>query len=102
MIKIRIGTVEKSWEEAGPGWINQEINRRRKNGEVVCARVSIDTPSAKMGLATPTCAAMECGGRPPNPLESRIFELWDERGLNRTDFAGGHLIAFLHRLRDLL
>jgi hypothetical protein len=38
----------------------------------------------------------------PNERERRIFDLWNERGLNQQDFMGGAVIAFFHQLRRLL
>lgn len=102
MITIKIGPGEATIEQADEGWINQQINRRRADGAVVCVQVSIQEPDVHMALATPTCAGNGGGGRPPNEREKQIFELWCDRGLDQRDFTGGSVIAFLHQLRRFL
>jgi hypothetical protein len=102
MITIKIGPVEATIEQADDAWINQQINRRRADGAVVCVQVSIQEPDVHMALSTPTCATNGGGGRAPNQRERRIFDLWSERGLDERDFTGGALVAFLHQLRRLV
>jgi hypothetical protein len=55
-----------------------------------------------MILTTPNCASSGGGGRTPNAQEKRIFDLWDKRSLNKPDFTGGNLIAFLKQLRQII
>ena len=102
MITIKIGSAETTIEQVDEPWINQQINRRRAEGAVVCVQVSIRTPDIDMRLSTPTCAWRGGGGRPPNQREKGIFDLWSARGLDQPDFTGGAVVAFLHQLRHLL
>ena len=102
MITIRIGSNERSYSDADAGWINQQINRRRHDGQLVCAQVVIDAAGVNMVLSTLACARSGGGGRPPNSRESSIFDLWNKRGLNSNDFNGGQLIAFLKQLPQFL
>ena len=95
MISIRIGAEEKELSSANESWINQTINGANAP---VCVQVAITQPGVGMILSTPTCAVGGGGGRPPNDLERFIFELWAKRGLNRPDFDGGNLIAFLKQV----
>ena len=102
MITIRIAATEVPLEEVDASWINQQINRRRADGAAVCVQVSIAERDANLLLRTPTCGNGAGGGRPPNAREQRVIDLWNERGLNRTDFNGGSVVAFVRQLRNLL
>lgn len=95
MISIRIGAEEKALSSPNlESWINQSINGA---GAQVCVQVRIEQPGVQIVLATPTCPR-GIGGRQPNDMEAFIFDLWDKRGLNRADFQGGNLIAFLKQM----
>lgn len=102
MITISIGPAQATIEQADEGWINQQIDRRRADGAVVCVQVTVDERDARLTLRTPTCSSNGGGGWNPNPREQRIYALWCERGLNQRDFSGGSVVAFLHQLRRLL
>lgn len=105
MIKIRIGEAERelgSASSADKSWINQQINRRRADGLSVCVRVIVKEGDLDRILSTPTCGASGGGGRPARPREKTVFNLWNQRGLNETDFTGGNLIAFLKQLKHIL
>lgn len=99
MITIRIGTEEKDIAQASPDWINQQINRRRDDGQLVCVRVTIREGELNMALSTPTCGPRGGKGRSPTTKEKAIFDLWEKRGLNDASFTGGDLVAFLKQLR---
>ncbi len=99
MVTVQIGTSgERRLEEADESWINQQINRRRAEGQPVCVRVSIQTDGLHMSLSTPSCAGNGGGGRAPNAREQQVFDLWQQRGLNSNDFTGGNVVAFLKQL----
>lgn len=102
MITVSIGPAQATIEQADKGWLNQQINRRRADGAVVCGQVHIQEQDVRVVLSTPACAANNGGWRPPNPREKRILDVWSERGLDRTDFTGGAVVAFLHQVRRLL
>lgn len=99
MIRIRIGDEERDYASADEQWINQQINRRRADGQVVCVRVTVRESGLDMILSTPSCKTSGGSGRPPRPEEKRVFDLWDKRGLNDASFTGGNLIAFLRQLK---
>jgi hypothetical protein len=63
MITIKIGSEEVTIEQADEGWINQQINRRRREGLAVCVQVNIQEPDVRMTLSTPTCSGNRVGGR---------------------------------------
>ncbi len=102
MIRIRIGDMERELASADEHWINQQINRRRADGQTVCVRVTVHEGDLYMVLSTPTCGASGGGGRPPRPREKEVFDLWNHGGLNDADFTGGNIVAFLKQLKRLL
>ncbi|MBT4482821.1 MAG: hypothetical protein HOC71_03985 [Candidatus Latescibacteria bacterium] len=102
MIKIRIGDEEREIGSIDEHWINQQINRRRADGLIVCVRVSIHEGSLNMVLSTPTCGTSGGGNRPPNLQEKDIFDLWNKRGLNDANFTGGNLVAFLKQFKHFI
>jgi hypothetical protein len=97
MIKVRIGNTEKELGDVSESWINEQLSRRRRDGESICVQVTIHKPPLNMVLSTPGCSGTG-GGRAPNAREQRIFELWEKLKLNSSDFIGGHLIAFLKQI----
>ena len=66
----------------------------------VCIKVSIKTGDIDMLLSTPDCGPGG-GGRSPKPKEKDIFDLWDKRGLNKSDFEVGQLIAFVNQIKHI-
>jgi hypothetical protein len=99
MIKVIIGESERELSSVSERWINQQINRRRKDGITVCVKVIIKTGNLNMILSTPTCEPNRVDSRPPIPSEDTLFDLWKKLGLKDSNFTGGNLIAFLKQLR---
>jgi len=102
VVTITIGSSNRNIQEADENWINQNVNGRRHDGVAVCVQVRIQVSGADVVLASAGCSSGFGGGRPPNVLEQRIIDLWNERGLNTAGFAGGNLVAFLHQLKKVL
>lgn len=98
MVRVQIGENERKLDEASPQWINEQINRRRADGNPICVRVLIDTPSVNLALATADCPGGGGGSRPPNGQEKEVLDVWEKLHLNSSDFTGGNLIAFLRQL----
>lgn len=97
MIKVRIGDVEKNLQDVRESWINEQLNRRRRDHESICVQVTINKPPLNMVLSTPACSGPG-GSRAPNDRERGIFELWEKHKLNDLNFTGGNLIAFLRQI----
>lgn len=100
-ITIEIGSEQRDLPEADPSWINTQINRRRSDRQTVCVRVTVHTGDVHVSLSTPTCPR-GVGGRPPNRSESQVINLWNTLRLNRPDFTGGQVVAFLARVCPLV
>jgi hypothetical protein len=98
MIKIRIGDAEKDFASADEHWINQQISRRREDGQTVCVKVTVHEGDLNIVLSTPTCGGAG-GGRPPGPQEKEMFSLWKQKGLDNADFTGADLVAFLKQIK---
>ena len=95
----RVLTDPKELEE---NWVNEQINGRRKDSLAVCVRVTIKTNELNMVLTSAECGGTGGGGRPPKSAEKRIFDLWEKLGMNKSDFHGGELIAFIKQLRKVI
>ncbi|MGD9489197.1 MAG: hypothetical protein AB7W47_14360 [Calditrichaceae bacterium] len=102
MIKVKIGGIERDYDKANESWISQQINRRREDGIAVCVTVIVNDGDLNFILSTPTCGNTGGGRRPLRSDEKIILELWNQRGLNKPDFTGGNLIAFLKQLKKML
>lgn len=100
MIEVKIGEAVSDIRSASEGWINQQINQRKADGLSVCVKVTIKEEGLDMVLLTPTCPSGGGGSRPPRNREQKLFDLWNKRGLNRPDFTGGNLVAFLKQLKN--
>lgn len=100
MIRVIIGNVESEINNISESWINQHIDRRKADGQNVCVKVIIHTDKLNMTLLTPACAVGQ-PGRLPNEYEADIFNLWERCGLNKQQFTGGNLIAFLKKFRNI-
>jgi hypothetical protein len=103
MIEIQIAGSKKSIDEDYESWVNQQINNRRKDGQIVCVRVFIKEDHLNLILSSLECPPK---GRPKSsPLtdqEKAIVDLWNKCKLNTSDFHGGNLIAFLEQVRRYL
>lgn len=73
MIIVSIGAEQRSLQDATPVWINEQVQRRRADGQPICARVSIQQGGLNMSLATPNCTSTQGGGRRPTPDENDLL-----------------------------
>lgn len=99
MFTVRIGTETRDIGDATENWINEQVNRRRRERQAVCVELVVNTSGLNLRLATAGCGAGGGGSRPPNANESRVLKLWEHRGLSATDLTAGQVIAFLKELR---
>ncbi len=103
-VRVKIEVEERSLEDVEPSWVIEQVNRHRRANQPVFVQVNIRTDGVTMTLASPECGPSlgGGGGRGPNRREQEVFELWHQMGLDQHDFNGGHVNAFLQRLRHLL
>lgn len=99
MIRVIIGDSERELSNISEHWINEQINRRKRDGLSICVRVIINEDQLNLSLTTSGCRHTATRGRAPNKYESEAFDLWDKTGLNKENFSGGNLIAFLKQLK---
>lgn len=103
MIEIQINGSKISIDENYESWVNQQINNRRKEGQIVCVRVFIKEDHLDLILSSRECPLMGKPKRSPlNNQEKAILDLWNKCKLNTSDFHGGNLIAFLKQVRRYL
>lgn len=102
MIKIEINGTERYMEDAGEGWVNEQVNRRRRDNQPICVRVWVEKkPEVDLVFSTPDCPPSGAGTRHLTRRENEIIQLWRKRGLNESDFTGGNLWSFLRQAARL-
>lgn len=101
LIEIQIDGSKKSIDEDYESWVNQQINNRRKDGQIICVRVFIKEEQINLILSSRKCPSIG-GSRPLHAKEKVIVDLWNKCRLNTSDFHGGNLIAFLKQVRRYL
>ena len=94
MIRVTVDNRTTELTDGWESWINQQVNRRKDDGLHPCIKVDIDAYPVRMILVTPGCPQGR-GGRPPTEREKHIFDLWGKMGLNKQEFDGGNVVAFL-------
>ncbi len=97
-IQVKIGEYEKEMAEIRPDWITEQLNRRRRQGEPVCIRVTIHQGPLNLQLATSDCPSLGGQGAALNSEERQVWELWKRLHLNEKEFTAGNLIAFLQQI----
>lgn len=101
MIEIQIDGSKKSIDEDYESWVNQQINNRRKDGQIICIRVFIKEEQINLVLSSRECSSSRVS-RSLLEKEKAIVDLWNKCRLNTSDFHGGNLIAFLKQVRKYL
>jgi hypothetical protein len=103
MIRISIGSQDRQYSsisDVEKRWIAQQLRRRRNGGP--CVSVELTGADCDVRLTTGACSGRGGGGRQPNRKERRIFELWNDRGLNDSAVDPGDVISFLKQLRRVV
>jgi len=101
LIEIQIDGSKKSIDEDYESWVNQQINNRRKDGQIICIRVFIKEEQINLVLSSRECSSSRVS-RSLLEKEKAIVDLWNKCRLNTSDFHGGNLIAFLKQVRKYL
>lgn len=95
---ISIGDSQRNLEDADAQWVAEQINRRRRDGESICVRVTINKQNLNLALSSADCPPGAGGGRRPNREEQAVLDEWSRRGLNGSISNPGPLIAFLQQV----
>ena len=100
-VALKIGADEKEWSSVTEGWIRDQTERRRRDGQSVCIQLIVRGGPVDVVLGTPGCGS---GGgiRPAQGVEIKILEIWREMHLNTTDFSAGNVYAALKRIQGLV
>ena len=101
-VTVRIGQDTRDLDTASESWINDQLNRRRHDGQNICVQITVLGGDGQLVLSTPGCGAGEGGGRQATSREMNILDLWKKLQLNQPTFTGGNLVAFLKQLRRML
>lgn len=102
MVTVKIGSSEQRLEGLDESWLQQQIGRRRRDGESVCVRVEIDDSPINIILSTAGCASGGGSSRTLTAQEQKVLDLWFKHHLSEPEFQGAELIAFLHQLRRII
>ncbi|HKZ10088.1 MAG TPA: hypothetical protein VJL61_05195 [Rhodanobacteraceae bacterium] len=97
---VKIGSQERSLNDAGPHWIEQRINGLRRDGEAVTVVVRIQVGDGDLCFVAPPSG----GGAPRqySTAQRAIIALWSKCGMNTVRFSPGDLISFLKQLPHYL
>lgn len=96
-IRVHIGSSDKPLNQVTNDWITQEINNRKRDGQNVCVKVTINGDGVNIVLSSLDCATGRRGGRRPNKKEQKLFSLWKKRGMKNDNIVPGSLISFLNQ-----
>ena len=102
MIEIQIGQIKRKENEIDELWINEQVNKRRADGVPICVRIIIKEGIMNFALASSQCQGGSPKSTPPTQQERAILDLWKQCGLDKDDFRGGNVFAFLKRVRKYL
>jgi hypothetical protein len=98
MITVAIGQESRSGSDITESWINQQVNRRLRDGARVCVAITLKNRDLDMILRTSGCASSGGRGRAPNSEERGVFEVWNKLDLQNGEVQGGKLVAFLKQI----
>ncbi|MFL5329176.1 MAG: hypothetical protein ACJ8C4_09685 [Gemmataceae bacterium] len=99
MITVTIGNDRRQDDGITDGWIQEQIGRRRADGNMPHVTVEI-AGRANVTLSIPSYPGGV--GRRPNDLENQIFGLWRGLELDSPIFTANGLVAFIKGARRLL
>ena len=97
MIRVKIGPMQRDYENADPNWVHRMIKSLRDSHEGVCVIVTIEEPPINLSLASKDCNRVRRGSNNFNEKEKRIIELW-RKHLGEEEVVPGRLISFLNEL----
>lgn len=105
-----MATVHVGPEEIGPfdlgsipaSEINRAINKRVEDGRDPCIKVLFDEgPLSGWGVQTQNCGAGGGGGGTASDRKKAVLDEWGERVTSQPEVRGGHINAFLRKIRSI-
>lgn len=102
MSKIQIGANEHKFCDVSESWIHHQVHERQKDGQPVCARVTLKSHSVDMLLSTPQCTRGHGVARKLHEKEEEILKIWENEHLNDIHWTAGNLFAFVKKTRHLV
>jgi hypothetical protein len=97
MITVKIGPMQRDYENADANWVHRMIQSLRKSDEGVCVIVTIEEPPINISLASKECNRSGHGSTNFNEKEKKIIEFW-RKHLGEDEVVPGRLISFLSEL----
>ena len=101
LITVSFGTVQRMNDDITAGWIVQQQRAREREGVPVCAIIKIQGSGIEVSLPVGQCGPGGGGGRPPNPRERELIDLWRRLHLDADEFMPGNLQAFVKQASRL-
>jgi len=98
-VRVIIGTSERDINNIEQNWINEQINRRRREKVPVCVNVIINHGDINLSLRTSDCPNTGGNIRNLTGAENEILDIWNKLHLSDTDFSSGNLVAFLKQIK---
>lgn len=101
MITVKISSQEREIErehDIDDTWVHRQC-ARSPNSTSTCIRVIVEDERNRSPLMLSTKAhpSEEGRSRPPRPSEQRLFDLWDQLGLDKPTVLPDQIVGFLKR-----
>ncbi|MCC5905751.1 MAG: hypothetical protein JJU13_06085 [Balneolaceae bacterium] len=102
MITLKIGTAERRDGDIDARWIQNQINARRREGEIICVFFKVNCGDVNLNLHSRDCPKSGGGGgRRPNDKEEFILDEWKKKGFSVNDVTSGMVVSFWQFLKQI-
>jgi len=98
-VRVIIGSNERNLNDIESNWVTEQVNRRKKDGALVCVKILINHGDINLALATTDCTSTPGRSRKLTKSEQEVIDLWHKLHLNESHFSAGNVVAFLKQLR---
>lgn len=105
MIILTIGEASRRLTDPAAieeNWVTHHLRLATIDGGSPGVHVRIASPGIDLNLSAGDAAEGAAIERRLRPQESRVIDLWQQRGLDREDYRSGQLVSFLHQICDVL
>jgi hypothetical protein len=100
MDTVKIGSQERSLNDADPHWVEQQINGLRRDGEAVTVVVRIQVGYRELCFVSPPSGG--ASRTQYSAAQNAVIALWSKCGMNGASISPGDLISFLKQLPHYL